>query len=179
MATVDVRPFRKLLRAVADLHTRGYQRLRIIPHFGGPGYWRCALAPAAIVSSRHGAMLAGGPSDLVANYTSAAGREYWGWADNGHCSPARLAEEFLRRHPVIADRGYGQDWLYAGWYQHMLHATYPDLLPVAFAEYLEADTYIALMVAGGGYADRKLALPPVGHAPDEQAQTKSCAAPDR
>ena len=165
MDTVDARPLRKLLRAVADLHTRGYQRLRIIPHFGGAGFWRCAVAPASLVSSRHGAMLAG-DGDAVAHYSSGAGREYWGWVDEHHCTPARLAEEFLRRHPAVAARGYGQDWLYVGWYQHMLHVTFPNLLPVAFAEYLEADTYIALMTPGGGYADRKLELPPVGHALD-------------
>ena len=168
--SIEFRPFRKLLRAVADLHMRGFQRLRIIPHIGGPGYWRCNIAPASLVSSRHGAKLADGTDNAVADYTSANGREYWGWVDEHHCTPARLAEEFLRRHPTVAERGYGQDWLYAGWYQHMLHATYPDLLPVAFAEYLDADTYIALIVAGGGYADRKLELPPVGHALDNQRQ---------
>jgi hypothetical protein len=170
MAAISARPFRKLLRAVADLHTRGYQRLRIIPYFGGPGFWRCDIAPASAVSSRHGAMLGGG-ADQVAHYSSAGGREYWGWVDAHHCTPARLAEEFLRRHPALAERGYGQDWLYAGWYQHMLHVTYPDLLPVAFAEYLEGDTYIALMLPDGGYADRKLELPPVGHAPDTRRPT--------
>jgi hypothetical protein len=166
MTAISVRPSRKLLRAVADLHTRGYQRLPIIPHFGGPGFWRCDIAPASAVSSRHGAKLADDGDGPVACH-SAAGREYWGWVDTHHCTPARLAEEFLRRHPALAERGYGQDWLYAGWYQHLLHVTYPHLLPVAFADYLEAETYIALMLPGGGYADRKLELPPMGHAPDK------------
>lgn len=170
MNNIDVRPFRKLLRAVADLHIRGYQRLRIIPYIGGPGCWRCTIAPASVVSSHHGARLVDDGDDHAAHYSSASGREYWGWEDAHNCVPARLAEEYLRRHPAVASRGYGQDWLYAGWYQHMLHATYPDLLPVAFADYLEADTYIALLAPTGSYAERKLELPPVGYALDNHKQ---------
>ena len=29
----------------------------------------------------------------------------------------------------LARLGYGQDWTYAGWFQHMLHVTHPDALP--------------------------------------------------
>jgi hypothetical protein len=149
-----------------DLHTRGYRRLRIVPNFGGPGHWRCEIAAASAVSSRHGAKLVDETDPLVARYTSASGRTYWDWPAGSQCSAARLAEEFLRRHPRLSELGYGQDWLYAGWYQHLLHVTHPDLLPVAFADHLEADTNIALLHPAGGYSDRKLALPPVGHAPD-------------
>lgn len=39
----EVVPCRKLLLAVADLHLRGYQRLRIVPNVGSVGAWRCVI----------------------------------------------------------------------------------------------------------------------------------------
>ncbi len=46
----EVRTGRKLLLAVADLHVRGYQRLRVLPCVGSAGVWRCVIAPACLVS---------------------------------------------------------------------------------------------------------------------------------
>ena len=57
-----VRPYRKLLLAVADLHARGYQQLRIVPYIYDLGTWRCTLLPAIHVSRKHGARWAGGVS---------------------------------------------------------------------------------------------------------------------
>jgi hypothetical protein len=125
------RPCYKLLRAVSDLHIRGYQRLRIMPYVGGPGAWRCVIAPALWFSCDHGARVSEGADyEACATYTSASGREYWGWRDSNHCTPAKLAEVFLEKFPGLAEMGYGQDWLYGGWFQHMLHQIYPDSLPV-------------------------------------------------
>ena len=76
----------------------------------------------------------------MARYTSATRRTHWDWPAGSQCSAARLADEFLRGHARLSEVGYGQDWLYVGWYQHLLHVTHPDLLPVAFADSLEADT---------------------------------------
>lgn len=129
----SIRPFRKLLRAVAELHVRGYQRLRIVPWFYDLGTWRCTILPARYVSRSHGAKWAEGtPEEMQARYTSASEREYWGWKDDHLCSPSELAEVFLERHPRLAALGYGEDWLYAGWYQHMLHLTYPEALPLSW-----------------------------------------------
>ena len=157
----NIRACRKLLRAVADLHTRGYQRLRIVVFQYYLGTWRCNVAPAAWVSGDHGAELAEGVDwSAVATYSSASGREYWGWKDLHHATPARLAEVFLHRFPRLAELGYGQDWSYVGWYQHMLHVTHPDALPVA--------RYAFESLAGCmGTLGRsvRFALPPVGLAP--------------
>lgn len=152
---------RKLLRAVADLHTRGYQRLRIMPYCAAVGAWRCVIAPAANFSSRHGARLAGVDEHRMPRYSSADQREYWGWQDGHHCSPGRLAEEFLTRFPEMAALGYGPDWLYAGWYQHMLHLTYPDALPIIFEEYRSSDD-VMLMIG----REDSIPLPPPGFASD-------------
>jgi hypothetical protein len=156
----ELRPGRKLLRAVADLHTRGYQRLRIVPYLYELGTWRCGVAPAVWISDTHGAELADTTShDQIAPYTSASGREYWEWEDRHHCSPSRLADVFLQRYPELARLGYGQDWLYVGWYQHMLHVTYPDALPISAGPYVETNGF---MTTTGRSV--QFALPPVGHA---------------
>jgi hypothetical protein len=131
----EFRPGRKLLRAVAELHTRGFQRLRVVCHLYEIGTWRCLIAPASWISAEHGAKLASTINyHDVPGYSSAAGRSYWGWEDKHHASPSRLAEVFLERHPDTARLGYGEDWSYVGWFQHMLHVTYPDALPIAYSD---------------------------------------------
>jgi hypothetical protein len=152
---------RKLLRAVADLHTRGFQRLRIFPYIGGPGAWRCVIVPALYTSARNGAWLAEGAPDDLPSYTGASGREYWGWRDQHHCTPGELAKVFLSRHAEIAKLGYGEDWLYAGWYQHMLRLTYPDALPIGRGDYQEFEGCL-ITIPG----ERRIALPPPGYASD-------------
>jgi hypothetical protein len=156
-----LRPARKLLRAVADLHTRGYQRLRIAVFQYDLGTWRCYIAPALWISGEHGARLADSADhQRAAPYSSAAGREYWGWKDLHHATPARLAEVFLERFPELARLGYGQDWSYVGWYQHMLHATYPDAIPVAHVPHGELDGYVGTLGR-----EVRIPLPPPGFGP--------------
>jgi hypothetical protein len=151
-----------LLRAVADLHTRGYQRLRVVVYQYELGSWRCLIAPAVWISGEHGARLAEGVDyGAAAPYSDAGGREYWGWKDQYHASPAKLAEVFLERFPRLAELGYGQDWSYVGWYQHMLHLTFPDALPVADLPYQELEGSMATI----GRRQGRIPLPPVGFAP--------------
>jgi hypothetical protein len=123
------------------------------------------IAPAAWFSAEHGAELAEGINyHGCATYTSASRREYWGWTDSHHCTPAKLAEVFLEKFPELAKMGYGQDWVYGGWFQHMLHQTYPDWLPVAFGDCSSPEGHITL-ISESDNQDRRLALPPVGLAP--------------
>ncbi len=105
----SMRPARKLLRAVADLHSRGYQRLRVAVSKYELGTWRCEIAPAIWFSGDHGAHLIDVHYDQSARYSSATENEYWGWSDKHHARPSRLAEEFLKRFPEVAALGYGQD----------------------------------------------------------------------
>jgi hypothetical protein len=71
---------------------------------------------------------------LTAHYTSGQERKYFGWEDAAHLTPSRLAELFIERFPDIAEAGRGSDWVYAGWYLDMLHLTYPDTFPIAYAD---------------------------------------------
>jgi hypothetical protein len=70
-----------------------------------------------------------------------------------------MAELFVERFPDIAEAGLGSDWLYAGWYVDMLHLTYPDAFPIAYADYYEADGYLPCT---GGNSDVRVPMPPPG-----------------
>lgn len=168
----EIRSARKLLRMISDLHVRGYQRLRAVPYLGGPGYWRCLIVPAHLTAAEHGARLVTWDgSDAWAPYTSANGPEYWGWRDTGHCTPGQLADVFLERWPALARLGYGPDWLYAGWFQHMLHLTYPDQLPLAFGDYIDANDVLVTTSSSV-----RIPLPPPGWAATSpRSVTKSTA----
>lgn len=58
----------------------------------------------------------------------------------------------------IAREGKGSDWVYTGWYVEMMHLTYPDAFPYAFADYVPPGDVL--------YANRgrhlTLPLPPRG-----------------
>jgi len=125
---------RKVLLMVSELHVRGYQRLRIVPGMAPSGcYWRCTITPATNMSGAIGTAMPG--KAPVANYSSADGNAYFGWQDAAFLAPSRLAARFIKRFPAVVSAGRGSDWLYSGWYQEMLGLTYPDLLPIAFADW--------------------------------------------
>lgn len=147
---------------VAELHVRGYQRLRIAPGMSPSGTsWRCAITPASNILRSHGARL-GRLEGVTAHYTSGNGRQYFGWNDAEHALPDRLAELFVVRFPEIAAAAYGEDWLYAGWYQHMMHATYPNAFPIAYADYMEDAP--RLFMVGGANGRQEISAPPGGEA---------------
>lgn len=158
------RAARKLLRMVSDLHVRGYQRLRIVPHVAPVGAWRCLIVPVTSISSVNGLLLASHEEyERFAPYSGASANEYWGWQDKAHCTPGQLADVFLKRWPDLAASGYGPDWLYAGWYQQMLHITHPDDFPVAFDDYGDCTEVLR------STNNRLIPKPPVGLAPDIHA----------
>ena len=157
---MDAHVPRKVLRMVTELHVRGYQRLRIAPGMSpSGGYWRCSISPVDNMSSRHGARMVSWDG-LAAHYTSGQRRQYFGWEDVGHATPSRLADVFVERFPAIAAAGRGADWLYAGWYLEMLHLTYPDSLPIAYADWELPDGCLATI----GGPEVVVPMPPPGWA---------------
>ena len=159
---------RRILRMVAELHARGYERLRIAPGLSGAGtHWRCAVTPVTNISSRHGAKMARSPdvrSSLIARHRT----DDFGWRDvDGH-SAAQMAEVFIERFSEIAAAGFGPDPHYAQWYREMLVATEPASFPIAYADsYTWAPGPNDHMEAVGiGSARLQLPLPPPGLARD-------------
>lgn len=161
-----IRYCRNVLRVIAELHLRGYQRLRIGPGLSSSGFfWRCAITPVSNILIDHGALLLDyqGP---VAKYTVSMGNQYWGWTDATDLAPSDLADLFVERFPDIVMQGKGRDWLYAGWYVEMLSLTYPDLLPIAYADHLERtlDTPQLHTWKWGGGREVFIPMPPPGEA---------------
>lgn len=130
--TSDSTQTRKILRMVQELHVLGYQKLRIAPGIAPSGmHWRCSITPCSNTLRSNGAMMK--EWDLSAHYTSGQGSQYFGWTDRTHSRPIDLAHTFIQRFPQIAQDGFGADWDYAGWYVWMMHLTYPDSSPYAYA----------------------------------------------
>jgi len=150
---------RRLLRMTSELHVRGFQQLRVIPHLYSVGTWRCGITFAQNVSADHGAMPCDWAWELVPQYTSASERECFDWEDAVTATPSRLANMFLERFPDVSRRGYGPDWEYAGWFSWMLHETYPDCLPICQGEYVTVPRG-GLVTIGG--RSLELTSPPPG-----------------
>ena len=155
---------RMVLRLVAELHLRGYQRLRISPGMAPSGlYWRCPITPASNISALNGALMASFDEALVAPYSSSEGANYFGWKGAATATATKLAGLFIERFPRIAEAGRGSDWLYAGWYVDMMSRTYPNAFPIAYADWELPKG--KLTTVGGKEVD--IPLPPPGSAPQE------------
>jgi hypothetical protein len=127
------------------------------------GYWRCAITAASNISTLNGALMVSDDDSLVARYSSADRRKYFGWIDASHVSPSSLAELFVARFPGITNEGRGSDWQYAGWYVDMLSKTYPNAFPIAYADWELPRG--KLTTVGGKEVD--VPLPPPGYAAKE------------
>ena len=152
-------PERKVLMMIQELHVRGYQRLRIIPFIYHLGTWRCGVTEAANVHIDHGAMAVDSDAARRPQHTSADGTAYFGWKDAEHASPSGLARRFLERFPRLAEAGYGPDWCYAGWYNHLLHVTWKRGLPYVHAGHHPPRPYLYMTES-----DVRIPLPPAGTA---------------
>jgi hypothetical protein len=58
---------------VSELHVRGYQKLRILPHQYATGHWRGVVAPATAFLRTNGARAVDNIYDIGATYSSGQG----------------------------------------------------------------------------------------------------------
>lgn len=86
-----IRTPRKVLYMVAELHLRGYQRLRIVPHFYEIGTWRCGITPIENTLRSNGAVPASLSWEVLPQYSSAQMRQYFGWNDAAKCTPSHIS----------------------------------------------------------------------------------------
>lgn len=133
---------RRVLRMVAELHIRGYERLRICPEYSpyGDGFdWNCSIVAADNTFVLHGAR---GVHSSAAEYTSEMERRYFGWTGVEHLTPSQLADRFIAGFPDLARAGLGTDWRYASWYGLLLRLTFPAALPVAAHPVIDTDRWL-------------------------------------
>lgn len=97
-----------LLGAVRELHSRGYERLRIRAGLAPSGHWRCSIT---------------GPDPNVDafSYSTGAGYQFFGFTDSATAADERvLADQFVQRFPALAASGKGQDKPYVQWFLELL-----------------------------------------------------------
>ena len=117
----------RLLSMVHELHKVGYQRLRIC---SGSSYdksaWHCLLMSADNVLMDGWTPLNAGSCQV---YSTADGKNFFGWKDADGDDARKLAVKFAERFPEIARAAYGPDWAYAGWFAAILGAAENGMLP--------------------------------------------------
>lgn len=160
MALPDATHARRVLLMVAELHVRGYQRLRIYPYQYALGSWRCCVAPATGFLRTSGAWPIENVDNVGATYSTAQGKAPFDWHDARYTNPSGLARRFIERFSEIAEAGRGEDWLYAGWFTWMLHLTYPDRLPVVVTEWTnDISQGLPTIMADGSELTRDIRVP--------------------
>lgn len=120
-ADATARRATRVLAMVHELHKAGYQRIRVLPYLAPSGmYWRCEITPSDNVADDGYSFIEPNGDRDIARYSSADGANYFQWPDAAQLSARALAARFLQEFPVIAERGRGRDWLYAGWLTDVL-----------------------------------------------------------
>ncbi len=110
-----------ILDAVAVLHQRGHQLLRIYPNESGSGlHWRTRVIAADTV--RFESWSWPEPDANPFAYTTADGYEVAGSLVDAATAPEQVADAILAAIGDPHASGRGRDWLYAGWYAEMLGA---------------------------------------------------------
>ena len=124
----------KLLRMVAELHQRGYQRLRIAPGLAPASPdWRCGIVPAGRMDPTHGAREQTG-NLLAARYSTSEDYHYFGWNDGGKMTVPEMAESFVRTFAGVGEQAVGPDPVYANWFLSVIHTAEAGALPIAFSD---------------------------------------------
>ncbi len=110
---------RKLLLAVAELHRRGYENLRLRAGLSPSGcHWRYQLSPRD-ESVR-------GPSGSLTNQLN------MNWGDNDDSTPEELAGAIMTRFPELVDAAKGEDSAYAAWLSEIIEESAPEGLFIEF-----------------------------------------------
>ncbi|MFC8190800.1 hypothetical protein ACFUMH_03940 [Cellulomonas sp. NPDC057328] len=119
----------RLLQAVAALHRRGSQHVRVSPGMSPSGvYWRVTLsaAPGSIGDEK--------PSQL--SWSSGSGADVVGVDVTAATTPDALADALVAAVPAFG-RPW-RDWTYTGWYAELLALVEREgRLPVSFADWFD------------------------------------------
>lgn len=125
----------KLLDALALLHSRGHQRLRVYPNLGGAtGSWRFRVFLADAFLPENLSPFGDPQWESAIFVYSSAGQFRGGALEVGPHTPVGvIAGEILAG---ALDQGVGIDWAYAGWYSELLgEARRLRDLPISYSEF--------------------------------------------
>lgn len=113
----------KLLFMVKELHSRGFEKLRIIPSVSPSGmHWRCSF----IAGTKDNSLIA---SNWLGKH------EYEDSQKEIQLTPEALADLFLRENYEFVNQCKGENKEYTQWYRGMLENLSKEELPYAFDDY--------------------------------------------
>jgi hypothetical protein len=119
----------KLLYVVKELHIRGFERMRVIPHLSPTGLtWRCNFVSDTDLQRETIAS-----SNWIQNYFSKE--------KNIEFSIIELTDLFERENANFLNACKGKNKEYVDWYSDMLNKLKEGELPYAFAEYFSPVDY--------------------------------------
>ena len=137
-----LRACRNLLLMVAELHTRGYESLHVMPCMSPSGaYWRCDIGPA----DRDSVEPYGGVQSPLARYSSSNKAAYYDWDDCAGLSVEALADRFEESFADVVAASDGADPEYVQWFADMLTQTEPWGIIYAFADWDHDETVMHVM----------------------------------
>jgi hypothetical protein len=126
---------RIVLEAIAVLHTKGFELLRIQPGMIPSGaHWRVKIGPASWFET-HRPMLRDEFRRLAPVHSTFYGRKFFGWEDAARDDAGQLANRVQERFATIINESAGHDQGYVRWYRDMLDSTKPMGLLYAFADW--------------------------------------------
>lgn len=152
----------RVYRMLAELHRRGYERLRIVPGMSSSGcHYRTGITSSDNVYADHGALTV--DHDRVAHNTSGNGARLFTWRDAPRASIAKLATMFVERFPTIAARGFGPDPDYVDWLPFAIDVMKRGESPIAYSDYdLPGSVAPASLPTNFAYEESTLPMPPPG-----------------
>ena len=119
----------KLLFVVKELHSRGYEKLRIVPSLSPSGLsWRCSF----VVKS--GSQL---KSIIASNWL----QDVMNVSSKNEYSIEELTDMFAREHQHFLAHCKGKNKEYVEWYSKMLLTLTEGELPYAFADFFPPTDY--------------------------------------
>ena len=124
-----IRRCQRVLRMVAELHKRGFQRLRVMPHIYGGSIWRLVLGPCDWFSNRMGVAMTVDGLERAPQYSSMSENRPFEWHDAEKDDARALASKMVERFPELLSASVGQDWEYAGWFVELIGWVEAGFLP--------------------------------------------------
>lgn len=133
--SAEIEPCIRMIEMTRELHTLGYQQIRIFPYIAPSGcYWRVEWAPASAFRSSVEPPCVNSEREIV-RYSSGSGWEPFEWQGVRDLTPLEMAQQFVRQFPELARAGQGDDWCYAGWLARLLGEVRRGGLPYMSADW--------------------------------------------
>ena len=127
----------KLIKMVAHLHDKGYQKLRMMIYYSPSGcYLRCELASKECFEKKTGFVILDYPEDEEI-YRYSTGGEYYFFNDKTSMegvSIEEMAKIFEKKYPELMKKAKGEDESYANWFKQLLTYAQDDIYPYAFED---------------------------------------------